>query len=426
MKKRNVLIFPAGTEVGLEIYHALNLCKEVKLFGAGQNVLNHARFLYSEYHELPTIHESKWVSSLNELCDKLEVDYIFPAYDDIIVALATHADEINAKIITAPLDSVLITRSKARTYEFLTGIVRVPEIFKTNFDSLKYPVLVKPDKGQGSSGVKIVANGFELKAAMDAVESPLVCEYLPGDEYTIDCFSDRDKGLLFCGARERRRTRNGISVNTISRNLPEVEEIARKISDAFHMRGAWFFQIKRAQNKELTLLEVAPRIAGAMACHRVQGVNFPLLSLFEEERLHISINKNDGVVELDRALCNRYKHTIKYSVIYFDFDDTLIINGKLNYDAVAFIFKCLNEGKKVILITRHKGDLNEILTQYRLRHVFDEIIHINQTDRKSNYINERDAIFIDDSFSERLDVQENCKIPTFDGSMLELLLNGLE
>ena len=53
-----------------------------------------------------------------------------------------------------------------------------------------------------------------LDAAITHLNAPIVCEYLPGEEYTVDCFSDREHGLLFAGARVRRRTRNGISVNT--------------------------------------------------------------------------------------------------------------------------------------------------------------------------------------------------------------------
>ena len=126
---------------------------------------------------------------------------------------------------------------------------------------------------------------------MRNVVDPIICEYLPGEEYTIDCFSDRERGLLFAGARRRRRIRNGIAVNTVTEQLPEVWGIAETIGNELRLRGAWFFQLERVSGGELTLLEVAPRIAGAMAAHRVMGVNVPLLSIFEHERLHQYINQ---------------------------------------------------------------------------------------------------------------------------------------
>lgn len=39
MTKRRVLVFPAGTEIGLEIFQALKHYKEIALFGAGQDIL---------------------------------------------------------------------------------------------------------------------------------------------------------------------------------------------------------------------------------------------------------------------------------------------------------------------------------------------------------------------------------------------------
>ena len=39
-------------------------------------------------------------------------------------------------------------------------------------------------------------------------------EYLPGRELTVDCFSDRERGVLFARARPRERTRAGISMAT--------------------------------------------------------------------------------------------------------------------------------------------------------------------------------------------------------------------
>lgn len=426
LKKRNVLIFPAGTEIGLEIYNALKHCKEMSLFGAGQDISNHANFVYPAYHVLPSIHESKWLDSLVELVTRLKIDYIFPAHDDVIVALSRVADRIPAAIISSPANTCEITRSKFDTYRVLADKLRVPRVYKAPGDIDNYPVLVKPDRGQGSQDVHRVNTPDELHYAIRAVRDPIVCEYLPGDEFTVDCFSDRERGLLVAGARRRRRIRNGISVNTITEQLSEVRQIANTIGQALSLHGAWFFQLKRASDGELVLLEVAPRIAGAMAAHRVMGMNFPLLSILEHERTEVNLLINHGEIELDRALSNRYRYHIKFNTAYIDLDDTLILHGQVNLQVVKFIFQCINQGKIVKLITRHRYDVTETLRKHRLLNLFDNVIHIEEGLLKSSSIIERDAIFIDDSFSERMDVAQHCGIPTFDGSMLEVLTERAE
>lgn len=425
MKIRNVLVFPAGTEIGLEINSALKNCKEVTVFGAGVANSNHGPFAFESFHVLPSISEEGWLAKFIELCIRLKIDYVFPAYDDVILALAEARDRIPAKILTAPLEICRITRSKRKTYEVLENLVRVPKLY--DFDVCppeKYPVFMKPDIGQGSQGVSLIQNKLDFIEKKRGIKDPILCEYLPGEEYTVDCFSDRTSGLLFCGARVRLRMRNGIAVSTAPVDIPEIQEIAEKIGSKLSMRGAWFFQVKRDANGLLALLEVAPRIAGSMSAHRVLGINFPLLTIFEEERLAIQILQSDNEIKLDRALQNKFKHSIKFNTLYIDFDDTIVINKKINIEAISLIYKCINYGIKIILITRHNEDIESTLKTYKLINLFDEIIHIKTGAPKSTFIKENKSIFIDDSFSERLDVWKNCNIPTFDCSMIEILLNS--
>ena len=151
------------------------------------------------------------------------------------------------------------------------------------------------------------------------------------------------------------------------------------------------------------------------------GVNFPLLSIFEEERLPLSVTVNRGQVELDRGLSNRYRHELNFGVVYVDLDDTLVLNGKVNIDVVTLLFQYINRGIPVKLLTRHAGELPDILRKHRLSGLFDDIIHLRNREPKSDKITERDAILIDDSYAERMEVHAKRGIPTFDCSMIELI-----
>ena len=141
---------------------------------------------------------------------------------------------------------------------------------------------------------------------------------------------------------------------------------------------------------------------------------------------YINILINDGEVELDRALCNRYRHSLDFKTAYIDLDDTLLVRDQVNLLVMKFVFHCINQGKVVRLITRHQFDLNETLRRHRLLGLFDEIIHIPNEAPKSSLIVGPNAIFIDDSFSERMGVAQRCGIPTFDASMLEMLTEQAE
>jgi len=423
MKIFNVLVFPGATEIGLEIQRALCHCKDIRLFSAGSDVSNHAPYVFARHFVIPSIHDSLWIERLNRVIAEQQIDYIFPAYDDVLVALAQNVAVVHAKIIASPLETCLITRSKSQTYQHFADSIPVPAQYSDIESIDQYPVFLKPDRGQGSAHTHIVYNKRQLLCAFSREREHILLEYLPGEEYTIDCFSDRERGLLFCGGRQRARTKSGISMHSRPIADPAFQEYAEIISDKLTFYGAWFFQLKEDRQGMYKLLEIAPRIAGTMALHRGLGVNFALLSLYEQERIPITILRNDMYLEIDRSLVNRYRHDLKYSTVYVDFDDTLIVNGQVNSELIQFLYQCINAHIRIILITKHAEHIHTTLQRYRLSGIFDEVIHLPRTDHKSDYIDPSGAILIDDSFSERKAAEAKLGILTFDCSMLEVLLD---
>jgi carbamoylphosphate synthase large subunit len=423
--KYNVLVFPGGTEIGLEIYKSLRHCKEVQLFSAASHVSNHAPYVFKNHFVIPSIFDPSWIDDLNKVIIENKIDFVFPAFDDVIIALTENTEKIKTRIVCSPVDTCIITRSKLQTYILLQDIIPVPILYRRIENVQTYPIFLKPDKGQGSHGIQFIENRTQLRPFLKDIRSSklIAMEYLPGEEYTIDCFSDRGKGLLFCSGRQRLRTKNGISMNSKTVQEDVFMDYAKAISSRLTFYGAWFFQVKKNKQGIFKLMEIAPRIAGTMALHRVKGINFPLLSIYEQERIPIEILTHSIDAEVDRALINRYRHNIQYSVVYIDLDDTLIIGDKVNTVLIQFLYQCVNSGRKIILLTRHAHNIRETLARYRLQSIFDEIIQIEKTAKKSDYIVQNNAILIDDSFSERNDVSKTLHIPTFDSSMLELLLD---
>lgn len=428
MKKKRVLVFPGGTEIGLEIWKSLRHCKEISLCSAGNGESSHAPYVFRKNFVIPGVHESNWVETLSSVIQKHNIDYIFPAHDDVILALAQNANKIRAGIVSSPLSTCLVCRSKSRTYEKFKGLLPVPRIFDNPSDVDKFPVFVKPDIGQGSQLASKVENLATLEVLLKNNPNLIISEYLPGKEYTIDCFTERRKGLLFCGGRERIRIKAGISMNSRPVNAKtsmRFRKIANIISRELEFHGAWFFQLKTDSSGTFKLQEIAPRISGTMATNRVLGVNFALLSIYEKEGRDVEIMLNNYDVQIDRALVNRYKHNIKYNKVYVDLDDTLIIDNKINPQLMQFLYQSLNNGCKLALITKtnRTGDVQSILKQFRLVDVFDEIISLRKNESKADFIDPQLSIFIDDSFSERKAVFDRLGIPTFDCSMIELLID---
>jgi hypothetical protein len=198
-------------------------------------------------------------------------------------------------------------------------------------------------------------------------------------------------------------------------------ECAENINRALKPRGAWFFQMKEDHAAQPKLLEVATRLGGSSSLFRSQGINFALLSIYDAFDLDVRLIPNNYEVELDRALNNRYRIDIDYDVIYIDYDDCLLVDGQPNPELISFLFRAINQKKKVILITKHAGNIKESLRRHRISDLFDEVIHLKSGESKCDFINPERAIFIDDSFAERLAVKNQHGIPVFSLDMIEAL-----
>jgi hypothetical protein len=426
----NVLIFPSGSLVAKEIFDSLKYEKNIKIFGTDYDENNISSFYFRNYISgCPFIKDkNETILFLKDIIINNNIDYIYPAFDSVLNFLKNNEKEIGAKILAPNIDTINICNSKLLTYNKLNSIIPTPIIYNNDIDNIvSYPLYCKPICGYGSRDHKIIYNINEAKNI--DITKYLICEYLTGDEYTVDCFTDYSGKLLYAYSRQRCKTLNGISVNTKTIYNKDIFEYANKINNNISMRGAWFFQVKYDNNNILKLLEIACRISGAMCTNRVKGINFPLLTIMDFENNKLSpLLYNNYNVECYKIYKNHYKVNIDFKYIYCDLDDTLIIHDKVNIDLLRFLYDCINNNKQIILITRNNSPL-DVLKKYKIStDIFNNIITINKLrdnvnnyiDKKSNYILYSNSIFIDDSFIERCDVKENCKILVFSPSDIEI------
>lgn len=424
-QKKNVLVFPCGSEIALDIYSSVKFSTYFNLIGAS-SVDDHGMYVYEDYiGDIPFVNNPAFIPTIAKVVKEHSIDAIYPAMDTVITMTKLHETELGCRVISSTVETTEICLSKKLIYEKLQGIVNVPKVYKhSEIPKIEFPVFAKPIVGYSAKGTKKLNSQEEVNTFLAGKENMLVVEYLPGEEFTVDCFTDRHGSLLFSGARKRNRVSNGISVNTyFEESQSEFNELAQKINNQIRFRGAWFYQVKRNKHGELTLLEIASRLGGSSLLSRAIGVNLALLSLFDAFDYDVKVFSNDYKVILDRALESKYKTDIEFDSVYCDYDDCLILNKTyVNTELVKFLYKCLNEKKKIYLLSKHEHtDLMEELRMFRLDYLFDEVIHIEPTADKSTYITASRPIFIDDSNAERLNIKTKLNIPVFAPEMMDVL-----
>lgn len=427
MRSINVLVFPCGSEVGLEIHRSLKDIRFINLFGVS-SVRDHGAFVYERYIEgVPYLMDPLFAESMKRVIDENDIDVLFPALDAVIPFFAEHKDEFSCEIVGSDYDTACICRDKELTYEKMADLWFNVESYGSIAQVRSYPVIIKPAFGQGSQGFRVVGTEEELRFELDSRnDKQVICEYLPGDEYTIDCFTDKDGNLRYASQRIRKRTKAGISVASHLESPDEaVREIALAINERLNLRGVWFFQLKRNAQGEYRLLEIAPRVAGTMCLERAVGVNLPLLSVLDLMGYDVDLMPQFSECEVDRSLDCVFSFTCSYRSVYMDFDDTLVCDGNVHLPAISFLYQCSNKGIPVTLLTRHARDIRESLSSAHIPEtLFSDIVVLGKEEKKSSYIDAAlDPIFIDDSFAERQDVFKTHGVKTFGLDNLEVLID---
>jgi hypothetical protein len=417
-----VLIFPAGEINSVELHDALATSVNIKLYGAS-SVDRHGPYIFRNYISgMPLISDSVFINKFNQVLEDYEIDVIFPTHDTVATFLIDNQEHIKARIIGGDKETAHICRDKKKTYDLFFEDHFIPKIYK-NVDEIVWPAFIKPRVGQGTVGAKKV-NGLEDLKGLN-LEDYVISEYLPGQEYTVDCLTDKKGELRVVSPRSRERIMAGVSVSgEIRPATKEIREMALTINKRLVFRGLWFFQIKEDDSGEFKLLEISTRAAGTMCLTRARGINLPLLSVYTVQGFDIEVLPNNYHVKMDRTLINRYQIDYDYDKVYLDFDDTLIVNERVHPYSIMFLYQCRNNGKNVYLITKHEKDIYETLKHFSIdRSLFADVISLGQDGSKISRINPERAIFIDNAFQERKYVHDKFNIPVFDVDSLEVLLD---
>ncbi|MDQ8034195.1 MAG: ATP-grasp domain-containing protein, partial [Bordetella sp.] len=240
-----VLVFPAGTEVGLEIGRALERSLHVELFGASSRD-DHAALAFARHAPLPMLGDEDFDDRFAALLREHRIELVFATHDSVQAYLAPRIAAWGARLVNGDPEACRIARSKRAMLETFAQAAWVPRLYALDTPVTQWPVAVKPDIGQGGQGFIRAEDADMLADAMARVPQPVVTEYLPGEEISVDCFSDRHGRLLHVGPRSRERVVGGVAMR--SRPLPAdpaVHAIAQEIQARLSLRGPWFLQLRR-------------------------------------------------------------------------------------------------------------------------------------------------------------------------------------
>ena len=244
--------------------------------------------------------------------------YILPITTRELLPLAEAADRFRAAgtaLILSPAQVLRIANDKGYTYDAMAAAgLPVPAYRRVaDLNTLLGAVegstatqrcIFKPASGNGSRGFGIVLARNENQRRNILTEKPgqplyrldelpyllpdnfetdmLVCEYLPGMEYSVDLLASHGQ-LHYALVRSREKMIGGISVRGSFEAHPQILEQADSICRLLQLHGPAGMQFKLRADGTPILLEVNPRLQGTVSSCLGAGINVPLdaLRLFQ-------------------------------------------------------------------------------------------------------------------------------------------------
>ena len=280
------------------------------------------RYMNKDFEIIPFANDPSFANAVFSICRKKNIHAVLPLVTKELIPLSQHIKEFESsgiKLLISPLASLEIANNKSRLYEFLQWrgipvpefrVIETVEQFITAVEELGYPqkpVCFKPSVSNGSRGFRIIneqmneldllfnhkptSTYISLHEALRILSSGifpelLVSEYLPAEEYSVDCLTNHGESVLIV-PRLRKRMINGISVEGEFVNEESIINYCRQIIKELQLHGNIGIQVKKSAAGQFLILEINPRVQGTISSALGAGVNLPVLAIKQELGLPI-------------------------------------------------------------------------------------------------------------------------------------------
>ena len=335
MDSVRILLTGAGAPGAAGIIHCLRQDTSLTIYSADMNPDASGKLLSDKFFLIPKASDVDFIPQVLQLCQANGVQVVMPLVTRELLLFA-EAKELflshGIQVIVSSPESIKIANDKGALYSFLESQgVAVPNFrivqnlgdFQQAVSELDFPevpVCFKPCQANGSRGFRVIhPNPNELGLLFDEKPSHtfiryaeiirilslgawpelLVSEYLPGEEYSVDCLIVPGQKPLIA-PRKRDRIQQGISTAGTFVNNSEIIDYCHRIIDVCQLSGNIGIQVKESKEGKPLLLEINPRVQGTISSALGAGVNFPLLAV------HFALGKKISLGEIQPKWGTRF------------------------------------------------------------------------------------------------------------------------
>ncbi len=313
----NILILNCFSRNALAVINSLDT--SYKLFGGvtfkskWRNQLQKSLFASNRLNHVveytnPTLDQEQFYQDLLKLCQKHQIDAIFPTGTTSTNYLSFYkarlAKETSAVALVEDYDKFEQLTDKWETYQHaLKAGVPVPKTILLKDDAetlgaieqLQFPVIAKPRISFASHGVRFFNHFTELKNALEAlngfkdpagkISHPyIIQEVIQGALHDVSLCAKSGQVAMMMSQQRIMSLRDfgGGGIINLTTYEPEMMQHAEKLVQLMQWNGPALFDFIKTNDNQYYLLEVNPKIWGTTRLMVEAGLNLPqaLIDLF--------------------------------------------------------------------------------------------------------------------------------------------------
>ncbi|MGR9048659.1 ATP-grasp domain-containing protein [Halobacillus faecis] len=317
MSEYNILLLSAGRRVELVQRFqsaARDLNIKSKIVTGDCSDTAPAMYFADQMVKLPSIHSEEYITAIINVCIQEDISLVVPTIDSDLLVLSLSKDFIEestkAKVMVSDHEVVKICRDKMETQRFLAenhfGVPKYyseEEIIKGD---ISFPAFIKPRYGSSSVNAFKVCTTNELKLYKDILDDPILQDYIEGEEFTVDVFTDFDGAIITIVPRLRMAIRGGeISKGKIIKD-PEIIENIKTLVHVLKPIGHITVQLMKTTDG-IKYIEINPRFGGGAPMSILSGAdsctNLFKLLMGQKIEYHENYRENLVYLRFDSCIC---------------------------------------------------------------------------------------------------------------------------
>ena len=271
-----ILVSGVAGDIGFGIGKILrNLSFVTHIYGIDVHNNHPGKILFDECYIVPAASNPDYISRLSDLIYKNKIDIFIPS-SEAEIELFSSLDKKNissAKVLLSNSSMVNECLSKHKCLTFLksVGIKTLRYGLVGSDEPTRYPVIVKPNSGRGSKGIKKIQSKEEFIKLLDNCPDNFVWQqYLYPDDQEYTCAIFKSDGIDFRSLIIKRELSEGFtSKGEVVENM-EIKEYIHKIAESFCLDGVMNIQLRLTDDGPI-VFEINPRLSSTLVFRHMLG-----------------------------------------------------------------------------------------------------------------------------------------------------------